>query len=344
VSTLTKVANPYNDQQLYAPALIVHNDKLFGAATSSSFGGGPRGALFQYVLEASTLSATGTTLNGNLIADGGESCECAFDYGPTAAYGSSTPWVPGFITGDLFSTTVSGLPHGTYHFCAKARNSIDVSFGSDQTFIAPTTAPTVDTTPAADITYNSVTLNGDLTDDGGEACQVYFEWGFNTGYGNTTPLVSDVISSFSAALTGLTRYSIYHYRAVAVNSVGTSYGADVEFDTLQAPPTVETDAASNLLMTAATLNGTLIDDGADKLTCQARFNYGPTAALGTVTAWQPVTLGQAFLANITSLLPGKIYYFRAESENDEGSNNGSTLSFQTTGLPNRAYSISRRKL
>jgi hypothetical protein len=203
--------------------------------------------------------------------------------------------------------------------------------------------PTVTTGAATGITDSDAVLNGQLVDDGGLPCQVQFEWGYDTSYGNTTPLVSAGIGPFSAPLAGLTRYTIYHYRAVAINAHGTSYGADVEFDTLIGPPTVETDAASNLLMTSANLNGTLSDDGGD-IACQARFNYGTTTALGTTTPWQPVLIRQAFSESLTFLIPGTIYYFRAESQNSVGSGNGSILSIQTAGLPNRAYSISRRKL
>jgi uncharacterized membrane protein (UPF0136 family) len=322
-------------------SLAVFNGSLFGGTEY-------RGNLLVYGPGVSTDPASvighQATLNGTLIDDAGVVCDCAFDWGPTLPYANSTPWLSGFITGDSFAAVLSGLSDGTYHFRAKAQNSNGTSYGGDLTFVVTTTVPSVDTLPAADITYTTATLNGDLTNDGGLPCQVQFEWGYNTSYGNTTPLVSAGIGPFSAPITGLTRYTIYHYRAVAVNALGTSYGADVEFNTLQAPPTVETDAASNLLMTSATLNGTLSDDGGDSAACQARFNYGTAVALGTTTPWQPVTIGQAFSASITSLLPGKIYYFRAESQNSVGSGNGSILSIQTAGLPNRAYSISRRKL
>lgn len=77
------------------------------------------------------------------------------------------------------------------------------------------------------------TLNGLLTDDGGEACDVWFEYGTDTGYGTSTSVQSGFITgqSFSAVVTGLLPGTVYHYRAAARNSYGTSYGSDMSFVT-----------------------------------------------------------------------------------------------------------------
>ena len=84
---------------------------------------------------ASTVGQTTATLNGTLDADGGEACNCSFEYGETTGYGSTTA-TQSKTTGEAFSQEVRGLRPGgiTYHFRAKATNSQGTSYGNDQTF------------------------------------------------------------------------------------------------------------------------------------------------------------------------------------------------------------------
>ncbi len=80
------------------------------------------------------------------------------------------------------------------------------------------------------------TLNGQLTDDGGETCQVWFQWGGTSAYGMTTAPQGGMVngSLFSQTILNLGEGSLYHFRAVAQNSQGIVYGRDVVFVTL--PP------------------------------------------------------------------------------------------------------------
>lgn len=91
------------------------------------------------------------------------------------------------------------------------------------------------------------TLNGQLVDDGGLVCNVRFEWGTTTGYGQETPWQGGFTSgmTFSATIYNLGEGVLYHFRAVARNSRGISYGNDMAFVTLIAPgiPVMIDDAA-----------------------------------------------------------------------------------------------------
>jgi len=74
------------------------------------------------------------------------------------------------------------------------------------------------------------TLNGTLDDDGGEFCDCGFEYGETTAYGTTTSTESkETGENFSQALSGLTPGKHYHFRAIATNSAGTTYGSDRQF-------------------------------------------------------------------------------------------------------------------
>ncbi len=94
--------------------------------------------------------------------------------------------------------------------------------------------PTVTTNSASDVTSSTATLNGTLDDLAGEtSADVYFEWGENTSYGNTTTAqTKSSTGNFSESIGGLTADTTYHFRAVAEtqdSSVDTYYGDDVQF-------------------------------------------------------------------------------------------------------------------
>lgn len=78
--------------------------------------------------------------------------------------------------------------------------------------------PAVVTNPATDIEAITATLNGLLSDDGGEPCDCGFEWGPTPALGNTTPTQSKVTGeSFAQDISGLSPKQTYHFRAKAVN-------------------------------------------------------------------------------------------------------------------------------
>jgi len=84
-------------------------------------------------------AAIHATLNGTLDNDGGETCQCGFEWGLTDAYGLTTP-TDSKITGETFSQIIRGLfPDTVYHFRAFGTNSVGTGYGDDRSF---TTAPT----------------------------------------------------------------------------------------------------------------------------------------------------------------------------------------------------------
>ena len=93
-----------------------------------------------------TTAATGVgggqaDLNGTLNSDGdpygGSGSDCGFEWGPTPAYGNTTPTTHQ-NTGDNFTQTVVGIiPGRTYHFRAVATNVAGTGYGADMTFLIP---------------------------------------------------------------------------------------------------------------------------------------------------------------------------------------------------------------
>lgn len=108
--------------------------------------------------------------------------------------------------------------------------------------VAVAATPTAGTGGARDITESSATVTGTVNPNG-EATTFYFEYGPTKTYGSRTPDQGPTAAvkanqPVSAALTGLSPDTTYHYRLVAVNPSGTKQGGDKAFKTKQAPPSV----------------------------------------------------------------------------------------------------------
>lgn len=96
------------------------------------------------------------------------------------------------------------------------------------------TPPGASTTPATGVTTSSATLNGSVNPEN-LTTTYHFEWGTSTSYGQSTADTAagagNADESVSAAISGLKPGSLYHYRVVATNAIGTSVGADQTFQT-----------------------------------------------------------------------------------------------------------------
>lgn len=80
------------------------------------------------------LMVHGATLHGVLDDDGGEACDCGFEYGETTGYGTTTG-TESKNTDETFSQVATGLLSNTlYHFRALATNSGGTGYGDDATF------------------------------------------------------------------------------------------------------------------------------------------------------------------------------------------------------------------
>ncbi len=115
-----------------------------------------------------------------------------------------------------------------------------VANGSAVLAIEETTiaAPAANTAAASALTTNTATLGGAVLSE--VVGSSYFQYGTTTAYGASTAHAAVAASLTSAATTaaisGLAPYTTYHFRLVAENAGGTTYGADQSFTTPQGLP------------------------------------------------------------------------------------------------------------
>jgi hypothetical protein len=101
---------------------------------------------------------------------------------------------------------------------------------------SPTPTPAVTSNPATNVASFSATLNGSLNPRGATTT-VYFQYGLTTSYGSTTATqtkTGNTVQAVSANISGLNASATYHFRMVAHNNGGTSFGSDRTFTTLSA--------------------------------------------------------------------------------------------------------------
>jgi len=107
-----------------------------------------------------------------------------------------------------------------------------------------------------------------------------------------------------------------------------------EFVSSSSPPSVSTDAASSIISSSATLNGTVNPNGTSTT---VTFEYGiSTSYVSAITATQSPLTGtnsQSVSAGVTGLTVGTTYHFRVKGTNSGGTTNGDDQTFTTTSGP-----------
>jgi len=142
---------------------------------------------------------------------------------------------------------------------------------SVQLRVARQKRPIVTTLSASSVASTSAVLNASINANY-VTTRAWFDWGLTTNYGtSTTPRLigkggGDVATN--ALITGLTPGVLYHFRAVATNSLGTNYGDDRVFTWLNTQPRItawerQSDGSYRLRFTATSGQAYRIDGATD---------------------------------------------------------------------------------
>lgn len=282
----------------------------------------------------SDVSYTSVTVSGNVTDGGGlEVRERGICYATNPSY--SFTRVPDDDSGvGEYTCNLTGLQDGTtYYVRAYATNSKGYAYGEILSFTTKEKVmPTVKTTAATNISYNTATVGGVVQDDGG-ASVTQRGVCYSTSPNPTT--VSDntafgVGATFTCNLTGLKDGTTYYVRAFATNAKGTAYGEQVTFTTkATTTATVATIPATNVSYHSATVGGQLINNGGIAVT-ESGVVYS--------TSQNPTTLdikvlserqSDEFTIDLTDLQDGTTYYVRAYAVNANGTAYGEEVSFTT---------------
>ncbi|MDB6028217.1 MAG: regulatory domain of in-like proprotein convertase, partial [Verrucomicrobiales bacterium] len=168
----------------------------------------------------------------------------------------------------------------------------------------------------------------------GAATAAWVEFGVTTSYGSTTvtqALGSGLLAaSFTNTLSVLSPATTYHYRVVARNANGLSFGADQTLATAALAGTLPvTQAPISVRTVFAIVQGTVIPGGLDT---QTWIEYGLTTSYGSTSAVRTVGSGFSSVTTdhtLSGLRPGTFYHYRVAVTNEAGLAYGGDQSFTT---------------
>jgi hypothetical protein len=211
----------------------------------------------------SALTQTEATLNAS-IDPNNEETTYRFEFGETTGYGTVLP-AGGAIVGSGYGNVVvaqqlSGLrPGATYHFRVVTTNASSPpggGVGVDQSFTTPSVQlPVASTDQATGVGQNTAVLAATI-DARGFGTVYEFDLGTDTSYG--TQIFGEARpeagqQTVVMPLQDLAAGTTYHYRILARNAFGTSYGVDEAFTTASFPSSTLTAPSVPALVPTALL-------------------------------------------------------------------------------------------
>jgi len=207
------------------------------------------------------------------------------------------------------------------------------------------TAPTVTTQAVSSVATTSVTGNGNITATGG-ANPTVRGFCYKEGTSGDPTTADDEVhdtgdygtGAFSKSIPSLTKNTGYRVRAYATNSTGTSYGVTVQATTLSDPPTVTTQAVTNVAETTATGNGNITATGGVNATRRGFCYKVGTSGDPTTGDNEVHDTGDYGTGSFSKSIPGlsnyTSYRVRAYAINSAGTSYGATVQTKTlTAIP-----------
>ena len=216
------------------------------------------GKLYNTTGLTSTIGAIGSTtaiLGGVISATNVVTASIGVVYSTDVNFGTfSSTTIQSNVAAGTITTTVSGLSSSTTYYAKSfILNKAGTSYGVVISFTTLAVVPTLAATTAASaIAGTTATSGGNVSADGGSAVTARgIVWG--TATNPTIDLTTKTTDGtgtgvFTSSLTGLTAATLYYVRSYATNAIGTSYGAEISFTTLDVVSTVTSPYTNKVWM------------------------------------------------------------------------------------------------
>lgn len=181
-----------------------------------------------------------------------------------------------------------------------------------------TTAPTIGSISTSNIAAASATINWNTN----EPTTSQIQYGLTTSYGSATPLDTNLLTSHTQSLTGLTAGTYYHYRILSWDAAGNvAISNDYIFKTSTAAdttaPVVSAVSLSNITISSAVLSWTTNEASTTQIEYGSAVDAAGNPLYGNLT-----TLNSTLVTNhsqtLQNLAASTLYHYRVKSKDAAG--------------------------
>lgn len=297
--------------------------------------GGKGGDVFVYTNSSLPAVVTGgsnfiDTSSVYVFADintHGVPAQYSFIYSTDSAFSSAQATWPVVVVSDSLTSVTEHLmgltAHTKYYYYVEAASLDGPVDGSIRSFVTTAPAYTFQTSGTTNATNTSVTLMGEVNKLP-SVTNLYFDYGTTPQLGQTIAaspaVVNDTLAhTVTAQLSNLNPFVVYYYRLRGVSGAQTYVGNVYNFTLGVIYTTLQTDTATNVAPTTATLNATVFNF---RVPASFDFEYGTNPQFGNSIAATPATINDTLthhlIANITNLQPYTAYYYRVKATTGSG--------------------------
>ena len=268
------------------------------------------------------------------------STACGYTLDTTVYYTGILGNTTQLFTDSVLTTSYTGS--GNFHsFPGSNYGTIDTNGYVSNYQPCPTQAPTMTTSSASNVTYQSFTANGSLDVANGTVTEKGYYIGTSPTYTNNTPKV--VVSGTSTGsylynkTSGVSGNTPYYVTAYAINEHGEGIGTTVSLTTPSAPvpPTVSALTEQNVTYTGFTARLEITSDGGDTID-GAGFYMGVNSAAATNNTHYNITPAPNSIGIKTydfgsseGILANTTYYYWGTATNQYSSTKGVSSTYET---------------
>ncbi len=339
--------------QSYDGNIVVNGAGIAAAVNVAAAGAGVNTAPSVTSGAASAITQTTATIAGNITATGCSAVTAyGIEYSTTNNFpnGTGTQVASSNLAAGNFSSALSGLTANTvYYYKAYATNAGGTSYGAQQIFTTAAPPP-----PAITVTalngFGSTCINTEagpnsFVINGTNLTTANITVGPLAGYTFAETAGGTYTASLSITQTGgtqsknvyvkFTPTAVQAYNGnipVTGGGVTTTINVAVTGAGVNTTPTVTTGAASGITTSSVVLNGTTVGNGCTALT-ELGFEYSGINGFADGTGTKILST-VAFSTQVTGLVQGATYYYKAYAKNAGGTGYGAQQSFTLTAIPN----------